>query len=97
MLSNKTIRNKSVEDFVEMCYEVSKWIDAFNSNGKVIFGDDYDIALAFSGLAIGGMTDGINTFMDNAEAFAKKHNEMKVQDLLRQFNIKLEGDDTKPS
>jgi len=97
MLSNKTIRNKSIEDFVEMCYEVSKWITVFNSNGKDIFGDDYDIALAFSGLAIGGMTDSINTFMDNAEEFAKERNEQKHQDILKQFGIKLEDDDTPKS
>ena len=93
MLSNKTIRNKSAEDYIELCFEVSRWLEKFNKDGREIFGDDYEVVLAFIGLATVGVGEHINTFVENAEAYAKERNEKK-KDILRQFNIKLEGDDT---
>ena len=90
MLSNKTIKGKTVEEYVEMCFNIAKWIEVFNSNGEDIYGDDYEAVLLVLGIANAGMARPLNEFVDVAEKYAGKRN----LDLLKQFNIKLEGDDT---
>jgi len=97
MLSKKTIRSKSVEDYVAMCFEITKWLEVFNSNGEDIFGDDYEMVLSIMGIAHLGLSKPLNDFIDNAERIATKINNRRHGDMLRGFGIKLEGDGTEES
>lgn len=97
MLSSKTIRGKTPEHYIEMCYEVSKWLEVFNSNGEDIFGEDYQMILAVMGIAHLGLSRPLNDFVDIAEKVATKINNRRHGDMLRGFGIKLEDDDSQPS
>ena len=96
-LSKKKIRDRNPDDIINLLYEVSKWFEGFNEDGKKVFGDDYELVTAMIGIALVSVSDNINGFFERAEEMAsemkkeKRHNER----LVRGFGIKLEGDDTK--
>lgn len=98
---NKTIRGVKVEEYIESAYEMVKWLDVFNDAGRDIFGEDYEDVLVLVGIANIGLSRAINDFFDSAEEYAKKVHESKDkkgEDWMKQFGIKLEGnDDSKPS
>ena len=76
-----------------MCFEVTKWLEIFNSNGEDIFGEEYEVVLALIGIANLGISKPLNDFVDNAEKFATNYNEKKRENLIKGFGLKLEGED----
>lgn len=97
MLSSKTIKGKTVEEYIEMCFAVTKWLEVFNEAGKDIFADDYEVVLALIGIANIGLARPLNDFVEKAEEYATEHNSKKNKDILRGFGIKLEGDESPKS
>lgn len=89
----------TLDKYIETVFEVAKWLEVFNEAGEYIFGEDYEVALSLIGIANVGLSRPLNEFVDKAEKVAKEFNDKRHTDFLKQFGIKLEGndDEIKPS
>lgn len=96
MIEDKKIKGFTATEIIEQMMNVSKFLDVFNDAGQAIYGEEYDTVLALVGLATVGLIRPIEELAkhgeERAEAYKNKNAESTVDQMLKNLNIKKEGD-----
>jgi len=101
MQNDKTIRGYTASEIIEKMHDVARWLDVFCDAGEYIYGDEFDVTLAIVGLAVSGLVSPMERLADlgdkKAKEYRKGQDDDSINEMLKQLNIKKEGNDTLPN